>query len=91
MQYTSNVCNQILFKQTGSKSNLMSKLSKLKKIVGTNCFSSQYIKIFFHYKKISFNINALQQLACLVVNPITVGSFTFLFNCTSEDSMTVPT
>ena len=43
MQYTSNVCNHILFKETGSKSNLMSKLNKLKKIVGTNCFFSQFI------------------------------------------------
>ena len=33
--------------------------------------------------------------ACLVVNPITIGSFAFLFNCTlvgwTLDSMTVPT
>ena len=40
-------------------------------------------------------INVLQQTACLVVNPITVGNFAFLFNCTqvgrTSDSMTVPT
>ena len=28
------------------------------------------------------NINVLQQTACLVVNPIMVGNFAFLFNCT---------
>ena len=67
---------------------------KLKKIVGSNNFSAQFIKIISHYKKIGYNINVLQQTSCLVVNPITVGSFAFLFNCTSvgqtSDSMTVP-
>ena len=68
---------------------------KLKKIVGSNSFSAQYIKIIPHYKKIGYNINVLQQTACLVVNPITVGNFAFLFNCRpvgqTSDSMTVPT
>ena len=68
---------------------------KLKKIVGSNSFSVQFIKIISHYKKIGYNINVLQQTACLVVNPITVGNFAFLFNCTpmgrTSDSMMVPT
>ena len=68
---------------------------KLKKIVGSNNFSAQFIKIFSHYKKIGTNINVLQQTTCLVVNPITVGNFAFLFNCTpvgqTSDSMTVQT
>ena len=55
---------------------------KLKKIVGSNNFSAQFIKIISHYKKVGYNINVLQQTACLVVNPITVGNFAFLFNCT---------
>ena len=67
---------------------------KLKKIVGSNNFSAQFIKIISHYKLIGC-INVLQQTACLVVNPITVGNFAFLFNCTlvgrTSDSMTVPT
>ena len=46
---------------------------KLKKIVGSNNFSAQFIKIISHYKKIGYNINVLQQTECLVVNPITVG------------------
>ena len=59
----------------------------------------QLIKIISHYikkiknKKIGYNINVLQQTACLVVNPITVGNFAFLFNCTpvgrTSDSLTV--
>ena len=55
---------------------------RLKKIGGSNNFSAQFIKIISHYKKIGYNINVLQQTACLVVNPITVGNFAFLFNCT---------
>ena len=68
---------------------------KLKKIVGSNNFSAQFIKIISHYKKIGYNINVLQQTSCLVVNPIMVGNFAFLFNCTpvgrTSDSMMVPT
>ena len=68
---------------------------KLKKIVGSYIFSAQFIKIISHYKKIGYTINVLQQTACLVVNPITVGTFAFLFNCTpvgrTSDYMTVPT
>ena len=68
---------------------------KLKKIVGSNNFSAQFIKIISQYKKIGYHINVLQQTACLVVNPITVGNFAFLFNCTpvgrTSDSMMVPT
>ena len=66
---------------------------KLKQIVGFNNFSGQFIKIISHYKNIGYNINVLQQTACLVVNPITVGNFAFLFNCTpvgrTSDSMKV--
>ena len=68
---------------------------KLKKIVGSNNFSVQFNKIISQYKKVGYNINVLQQTACLVVNPITVGNYAFLFNCTSmgrtSDSLAVPT
>ena len=68
---------------------------KLKKIAGSKKNSAQFIKIISHYKKIGYNINVLQQTACLVVNPITVANFAFLFNCTlvgrTPDSMVVPT
>ena len=64
---------------------------KLKKTVGSDNFSAQFIKMISHYKKIGCNINVLQQTVCLVVNPITVGNFAFLFNCTpvgpTSDSM----
>ena len=68
---------------------------KSKKIAPSNDFSAQFIKIISHYKKIGYNINVLQQTSCLVVNPITVGNFAFLFNCMrvsrTSDSMTVQT
>ena len=68
---------------------------KLKKIVGSNNFQAQFIKIISHYKKIGYNINVLQQIAFLVVNPIRVGNFAFLFNCRpvgqTSYSMTLPT
>ena len=91
--------------QIGLKSLLRHRLSepkfygdlvyKLKKIVGSNNFSTQCIKIISHYKKIGYNIHVLQQLACLVVNPITFGNFAFHFNCApvgrTSDYMKVPT
>ena len=66
---------------------------KLKKIVGSKKKSAHFIEIISHYKKFGYNINVLQHTECLVVNPITVGNFAFLFNCTlvgrTSDSMTV--
>ena len=35
------------------------------------------------YKKIGYNIDVLRQTACLVVIPIKVNSFAYLFNCTT--------
>ena len=49
-------------------------MNKLKKIVGYYKFSEQFIKKS-HYKMIGYIINVLQQTACLVVKPITVGKF----------------
>ena len=64
---------------------------KLMKIVGCYIFSAQFIKIISYYKK----IGCMQQTTCLVVNPITVGNFAFLFNCTlvgwTSDSVMVRT
>ena len=46
------------------------------------------------YKMIGYNINVLQQIVCLVVNPIKVKNFAYLFDCTTvgraSDWMTVP-
>ena len=53
---------------------------RLKKIIGSNNCSAHLIKRISHYKKIGYNINLLQQTECLVLKPITVGNFAFLFN-----------
>ena len=68
---------------------------KLKKIVGSGGFSAQFIKKISHYKKIGYGINVLQRAACLVVGPVAVGGFAFLFGCApvgrASGSMMVPT
>ena len=67
---------------------------KLKKIVGSDNFSAQFIKIISHYKKIGYNINVLQQ--CMLGSQPNHGwQLCFLFNCLpvgrTSDSMMVPT
>ena len=68
---------------------------KFKTIVGRADFSDQFRKIIVRYKRIGYNINIMQQSACLVFNPITVNNFASLFNCTpvgrALDSMMAPT
>ena len=67
---------------------------KCKKIRGMTDFSDQFIKIIMRYKRIGYNLNVMQQSACLVINPITVDGFAALFNCTpldrASDSMMAP-
>ena len=72
----------LIFKfQVGLKSLLRQGLSEpdfygelVNNLMSSNNFSAQFIKIISHYKEIGYNINVLQQTACLVVNPITVGN-----------------
>ena len=70
-------------------------VSELFFTIWSTILSPTIVFIISHYKKIGYNINVLQQTACLVVNPITVGNFAFLFNCMpvgrTSDSMMVPT
>ena len=56
---------------------------KFRKIIGNNDFPYHFKKIIVRYKKIDYNIDVSRQAACLVVNPIKVNSFTYLFNCTT--------
>ena len=46
-----------------------------------NEFPYHVKKIIVRYKKIGYNIDALQQRARLAVNPMKVNSFAYLFNC----------
>ena len=98
-------CDLISKFQVGLKSLLRRGLSEpgfygdlvygLRRIVGSNDFSAQFIKVVSHCGRIGCSVNVLQQTVCLVVNPITVGNFAFLFGCTpvgrTSDSMMVPT
>ena len=56
---------------------------KFRKIIGNNDFFYHFKKIIVRYKKIGYNVDVLRQTAYLVVNPIKVNSFAYLFNCTT--------
>ena len=56
---------------------------KFRKIISKNDFPYHFKKIIVRYKKIGYNIDVLRQTACLVVNPIKVNSFAYLFNYTT--------
>ena len=56
---------------------------KFRKMFSKNDFPYHFKKISVGYKKICYNIDVLQQTACLVVHPIKDNSFAYLFNCTT--------
>ena len=68
---------------------------KFKRIVGKPNFSDQFKKIVKRYIRVGYNLDIMRQSTCLVLNPITVYSYGFLFNCTTvgqaSDSMTALT
>ena len=51
---------------------------KFKRIVGKPNFSDQLKKIVKRYTRVGYNLDIMQQSACLVLNPITVYSYGFL-------------
>ena len=65
---------------------------KFKRIVGKHFFSDQFKKIVKRYIRVGYILDIMRQSACLVLNPIMVYSYGFLFNCTTvgqaSDSMT---
>ena len=56
---------------------------KFRKIIGENDFPYHFKKIVVRYKRISYNIDVLRQMTCLIVNLIKVNSFANLFSCTT--------
>ena len=56
---------------------------KFKGIVGKSNFSDQFKKIIKLYIMVGYNLDVMRQSACLVLNPITVYSYGFLFNCST--------
>ena len=68
---------------------------KFKRIVGKPHSSDQFKNIVKRYIKVGYSLDIMRQSACLVLNPITVYRYGFLFNCTmvgqTSDSMTALT
>ena len=56
---------------------------KFRKIIGQYDFPYHLKKMIVLYKKIGYNIDVLRQSACLVVNPIQVNNFAYVFDCTT--------
>ena len=57
---------------------------KFKKVIGKYDFPYHFKKIIVRYKMIGYNIlDVLRQTACLVINPIKVNNFAYLFDCTA--------
>ena len=65
---------------------------KFERIVGKSNCSDQFKKIVKRYIGVRYNLDIMRQSACLILNPITVYSYDFFFNCTTvgqaSDSMT---
>ena len=53
---------------------------KFKGIVGKSNFSDQFKKIVKRYIRVGYNLDIMRQSVCLVLSPITVYSYGFLFN-----------
>ena len=68
---------------------------KFRKIIGKYYFPCHVKKIIVRYKKIGYDIDVLRQTVYLVVYPIKVNTFAYLFDCMTvgraSDWMTVPT
>ena len=58
---------------------------KFKTFMGRTAFSDQFRKIITRQKRIGYDLNVMQQSACLVINPIMVDNFAVLFNITPVD------
>ena len=58
-------------------------------------FLDQFKRIVKRYIRVGYNLDIMRQSACIVLNPITVYSYGFLFNCMTvgqtSDSMTALT
>ena len=58
--------------------------------MGKPYFSDQFKKIVKRYIRVGYNLNVIGQSACLVLNPITVYSYRFLFTCTTVGQASDP-
>ena len=80
-----NVGLKSLFRQGLSETEFYGDLVyKLKKIIGSDNLSAQFVKIISHYKY--YKIYILQENACLVLMPVTVGNSAFYFQLQARRS-----
>ena len=56
---------------------------KLKELMERLILVINFKKLIKRYKRVGYNMDIMQYSACVVVNSITVGSYGFLFNCTT--------
>ena len=56
---------------------------KFKRNIGKPNFRDQFKNIIKRYIKVGYNLDVMRQSACLILNPITVYIYGFLFNCTT--------
>ena len=95
-EHVCKVCLKTLLQQGISEPIFYGDLVyKYKRIVGKPNFSDQFKKIVKRYIRVGYNLDIMRQSAYLVLNPFTVDSYGFLFNCTTvgqaSDSMTTLT
>ena len=64
---------------------------RFRKVVGKSYFWEQFRKLINLYKRTGYNLDIMQQTACLVINPVIVDGYASLFNSTTavraSDSM----
>ena len=54
-----------------------------RKIIGKYDFPYHFKMIIVRYKKTGYNIDNLRQTVCLIVNPVKLNNFAYLFDCTT--------
>ena len=57
------------------------KFINLKELLESLILGANLKKIIKRYERMGYNMDIMRQSACLVVNPIMVYSYGFLFNC----------
>ena len=62
----------------------MSENPHFQRTVGKPNSSEQFKKIVKRYIRVGYNLDIMRQSARLVLNSITVYSYGFLFNCTTD-------
>ena len=63
-------------------------VDKFEIIVGKPNLSDHFKKIIKRYKRVGYSIDIVRQSVCLVANPNTVDSYSFLFNSTTVGKAT---